>query len=78
MSSAAAVKIATTNFVVVWEVMTGCMIMHNMTVEDKRDESLHNQGWKFQDELVATYPGITTFEEFLHVHQEIRDQTTYD
>jgi hypothetical protein len=37
---------------VMWEVMTACMIMHNMIIEDERDEGIHNQGWKFQGELL--------------------------
>jgi hypothetical protein len=28
--------------------------------------------------LVAPYPGAATFEEFLHVHKEIRDHATHD
>jgi hypothetical protein len=35
-----------------WEVMTTCVIMHNMIGEDERDEVLHDQGCKFQCELV--------------------------
>jgi hypothetical protein len=27
-----------------WEVMTTCVIMHNMLVEDERDEDIHDQG----------------------------------
>jgi hypothetical protein len=30
---------------VMWEVMTACVIMHNMIVEDERDEGIHDQGW---------------------------------
>jgi hypothetical protein len=50
-----------------WEVMTACVIMHNMIVEDERDDGIHDQGWEFQGELVAPHPGAATFEEFLHV-----------
>jgi hypothetical protein len=35
-----------------WEVTTTCVIMHNMIGEDERDEVLHDQGCKFQCELV--------------------------
>jgi hypothetical protein len=52
-----------------WEVMTTCVIMHNMIVEDERDEGVHNQEWEFQGELVARHSGAATFEEFLHVHE---------
>jgi hypothetical protein len=55
-----------------------CVIMHNMIMKDERDEGLYDQGWKFQGELIASYPGAATFEEFLHMHQEVRDHTTRD
>jgi hypothetical protein len=42
--SSANVRRDTTNSTVMWEVMTACMVMHNIIVEDKRDESLHDQG----------------------------------
>ena len=36
-----------------WEVMTACVIMHNMIVEDERDDArLFDQGWEFQGELI--------------------------
>jgi hypothetical protein len=63
---------------VMWEVVTACVIMHNMIVNDERDEGIHDQGWEFQGELVAPYLGATTFEEFLHVHEEIHDSATHN
>jgi hypothetical protein len=39
-----------------WVVMTACVVMHNMIVDDERDESIYDQGWKFQDKLVASHP----------------------
>jgi hypothetical protein len=30
-----------------WEVMTACVIMHNMIVEEERDDSVYDQGWDF-------------------------------
>jgi hypothetical protein len=63
---------------VMWEVMTACVIIHNMIVEDKHDEGIRDQGWEFQGEFVAPHLGAATFEEFLHVHEEIRDRATHD
>jgi hypothetical protein len=39
-----------------WEVMTACVIMHNMIVENERDERIHDQGWEYQGELVVPHP----------------------
>jgi hypothetical protein len=61
-----------------WEVMTACVIMHNMIVKDERDDGIHDQWWEFQGELVAPHLEIATFEEFLHVHEEIHDRATHD
>jgi hypothetical protein len=36
-----------------WEVMIVCVIMHNMIIEEERDENVYGQGWNFQGELVA-------------------------
>jgi hypothetical protein len=41
-------------------------------------KGIHDQGCEFQGELVAPHSGATTFEEFLHMLQEIRDCTTHD
>jgi hypothetical protein len=41
------------------EVMTACVIMCNMIVEDEHDDSLYGQGWKFQGKLVT--PAQATF-----------------
>jgi hypothetical protein len=30
-----------------WEVMTVCVIMHNMIIEEERDDSVYDQGWDF-------------------------------
>jgi hypothetical protein len=32
----------------VWDVMTACVIMHSMIVEDERDESIHDKGRNFK------------------------------
>jgi hypothetical protein len=31
-----------------WEVMTASVIMHNMIIEEQRDNSVYGQGWDFQ------------------------------
>jgi hypothetical protein len=51
--------------------MTACVIMHNMTVEEERDDSVYDQGWNFQDELVAANPVPSSFQKFLHTHHGI-------
>jgi hypothetical protein len=61
-----------------WEMMTTYVVMNNIIIDDKRDEGIHNQEWEFQGELVARHLGAATFEEFLHVHEEIRDRATHD
>jgi hypothetical protein len=44
-------------------------ISNNMIVEEKRDESLYDQGWEFQGELIDTEPGMSDkLVDFLHVH----------
>jgi hypothetical protein len=52
--------------------------MHNMIVEDERDDGIHDQWWKFQGELIAPHPEAAIFDEFLHVHEEIHDRATRD
>jgi hypothetical protein len=31
-----------------WNVMTACVIMHKMIVENERDGSIYDQDWDFQ------------------------------
>jgi hypothetical protein len=60
-----------------WEVMTACVIMHNIIVEEERDDTVYDQGWNFQGELVAPNPGPVSFQDFLHAHHETRDRATH-
>jgi hypothetical protein len=30
-----------------WNVMTACVIMHNMIIENERDDNIYDQGWDF-------------------------------
>jgi hypothetical protein len=52
-----------------YEVMTTCVIMHNMIAEQERDDSIHDQGWQFEGELVEPQLGATTCE-----NTELRDR----
>ena len=61
----------------IWEVMTCCVIMHNMIVEDERDDSLYDRDWQFQEELAVPQSGATTFARWVECHQEMRDETAH-
>jgi hypothetical protein len=54
-----------------WEIIIALMIMYDMIVEQKHDDSAHDQGCDFQGELVAPNPGLALFHEFLHTHHGI-------
>lgn len=52
--------------------------MHNMIVEDERDESIYDQGFDFQGENVEPgQPPPANFEQFVHFHRELRDWRTH-
>ena len=56
-----------------WEVMTCCVIMHNMIVEDEGDDiaatlKFENMG----DPIQLPDQNPVTFEEFIQMHQQIR------
>ena len=55
------------------ELMSCCVIMHNMIVEDERPDGNDENGWDFQGELVAPNPGPGTWEEFLNTTIEVTD-----
>nr|XP_045089590.1 uncharacterized protein LOC123497268 [Aegilops tauschii subsp. strangulata] len=49
-----------------WEVMTACVIMHNMIVEDERDDRIFDQGFDYQGENVEPlHQEPATFEQFV-------------
>ena len=60
-----------------WSVMTACVIMHNMIVEDERDDSVFDENWLFQGENVEPQPGVATFEEFIDFQYDLRDHDTH-
>ncbi|KAK1665902.1 hypothetical protein QYE76_054061 [Lolium multiflorum] len=61
-----------------WEVMTACVIMHNMIVEVERDDSLFDNDWEGQGELVTPQGGPASFQDILHAHHEIRDLAVHN
>ncbi|XP_040254733.1 uncharacterized protein [Aegilops tauschii subsp. strangulata] len=57
-----------------WEVMTACVIMHNMIVEDERDDRIFDQGFDYQGENVEPlHQEPAMFEQFVQFHHELRD-----
>jgi hypothetical protein len=38
----------TWNIELMWVVMTACVIIHNMIVDDEHDKSIHDQGGNFR------------------------------
>ncbi|XP_045089500.1 uncharacterized protein [Aegilops tauschii subsp. strangulata] len=61
-----------------WEMMTACVIMHNMIVEDERDESIFDQGFDYQVENIEPlHQDPATFEQFAQFHREMRDWHTH-
>ena len=57
--------------------MTTCVIMHNMIIEDERDDNIFNQGFDFQGENVEPlHQEPATFEKFTQFHHELRDWPT--
>jgi hypothetical protein len=57
-----------------WNVMTACVIMHNMIAENKRDDSIYDQCWGFQGELVEPVPGVASWEQFMYVIETLHDR----
>jgi hypothetical protein len=36
-----------------WKVTTICVIMHDMIIEEERENNKYDQGWKYEGELFA-------------------------
>lgn len=58
-----------------WEVMTCCVIMHNMIVEDAAT-SLEFK--KMVDPIELPNQNPSTFEGFIQMHQQIRHRATHE
>jgi hypothetical protein len=57
-----------------WNVMTACVILHNMIVENERDDIIYDQGWDFQGELAEPAAGVASWEKFMHVTENLHDR----
>ncbi|XP_020162102.1 uncharacterized protein [Aegilops tauschii subsp. strangulata] len=56
------------------EVMTACVIMHNMIVENERPERIYDQRFQFQgDNVVSEHGGAATFAQITQFHHQMRD-----
>jgi hypothetical protein len=53
--------------------MTAYMITHNMIIEAERDDSIHDQGWDFQGELVDPKSVVVSWKQFMHVTDTLHD-----
>ena len=51
--------------------------MHNMIVEDERDDNICDQGFDYQGEKIEPEHGPTSFAEFAKFHHEMRDWATH-
>ncbi|XP_040258384.1 uncharacterized protein [Aegilops tauschii subsp. strangulata] len=61
-----------------WEVMTACVIMHDMIVKDERDDRIFDQGFDYQGENVEPlHQEPAMFEQFAQFHRELRDWHTH-
>ncbi|KAK1645910.1 hypothetical protein QYE76_063715 [Lolium multiflorum] len=57
------------------EVMTCCVIMHNMIIENERPDGRNENQWEFQGELVAPIAGASTWADYLHMNVEVTNNT---
>jgi hypothetical protein len=56
-----------------WNVMTACVI-----IENERDDNIYDQGWDFQGELAEPATGVASWEQFMHVIQNLHDRHIRD
>jgi hypothetical protein len=61
-----------------WNVMTACVIMHNMIAENERDDNIYDQGWDFQGELAEPAAGVASWEQFMYATESSHDRHFHD
>ncbi|XP_019173883.1 PREDICTED: uncharacterized protein LOC109169455 [Ipomoea nil] len=64
---------------VLHDIMSSCIIMHNMIIEGERDEQADIQGWKEAPtpEVDITRDENIIFQEFLARHRQIKDKEAH-
>ncbi|XP_019157576.1 PREDICTED: uncharacterized protein LOC109154175 [Ipomoea nil] len=64
---------------VLHDIMTSCIIMHNMIIEDERDEQLDIQSWREgpAPEVDICRDERIVFEEFLARHRQIKNKEAH-
>ncbi|XP_019150945.1 PREDICTED: uncharacterized protein LOC109147744 [Ipomoea nil] len=64
---------------VLHDIMSSCIIMHNMIIEDERDEQADIQGWKEAPtpEVDIARDENIIFQEFLARHKQIKDKEAH-
>jgi hypothetical protein len=61
-----------------WNVMTACVIMHNMIIENEWDDNIYDQGCDFSGELAELAVGVATWEQFMHATENLHDRHIHD
>ena len=60
-----------------WEVMTCCVIMHTMIMEDERDNSIYDKVWQFRGDQVVPDHTPTPFTQWAEFHREMHEKTAH-
>ena len=56
------------------EVMTCCVIMHNIIIDDEHPNGHSEHIWDFQGEMVATIPRASSWQQYLDMNVEVTDE----
>jgi hypothetical protein len=62
----------------IWNIMTACVIMHNIIVENEQDDNIYDQDWDFQGELAEPAAGVASWDQFMYVTKNLHDRRIHD